>query len=77
MINHPNRSRTVKWINSLEGLSDQSLLRSAQIALAAIDEIITSGDLDDDTPAVAAYEELQKAIALHDDRGTNIMGEAI
>ncbi len=54
---------TTEWINKLVGLSDQPLLRAAQIALAAIDEIITADVLDDDTPAVAAYEELQKAIA--------------
>jgi hypothetical protein len=63
MTNHPNRSRTARWINGLEGLSDEPLLRAAQIALAAIDEIITADVLEDDTPAVAAYEELQAAIA--------------
>ena len=63
MTNHPNRSRTARWIKSLEGLSDEPLLRAAQIALAAFDEIITADALDDDTPAVAAYEELQSAIA--------------
>jgi hypothetical protein len=39
------------------------LLRAAQIALAAIDEIITADVLDDDTAVVAAYEALQTAIA--------------
>ena len=39
---------TTQWIDCLEGLSDQPLLRAAQIALAAIDEIITAGVLDDE-----------------------------
>jgi hypothetical protein len=56
-------TNTTTWIKKLEGLSDEPLLRAAQIALAAIDEIITSDQLDDDTAAVAAYEELQAAIA--------------
>ncbi len=53
----------IEWIKKLEGLSDEPLLRAAQIALAAIDEILTSDVLEDDTPAVAAYDALQKAIA--------------
>ena len=56
-------TNTAAWIKKLEGLSEQPLLRAAQIALAALDEIITSDQLDDDTPAVAAYETLQSAIA--------------
>jgi hypothetical protein len=62
MTNHPNRSRFAKWVNGLEGLSDEPLRRSAQIALAALDRIITSGDLEDDTAAIAAYEALQAAL---------------
>jgi hypothetical protein len=54
--------RTAQWVRKLQGLSDEPLLRAAQIALAAIDEIITA-DLDDDTAVVAAYEALQTAIA--------------
>ena len=56
-------TRTAAWIKKLEGLSEQPLLRAAQIALTAIDGIITSNELVDDTGAVAAYEELQAAIA--------------
>lgn len=63
MVTHPNRSRYARWINSLEGLDDEPVRRAAQIALAALDKIITSGDLTDDTAAVAAYDELQKALA--------------
>jgi hypothetical protein len=55
--------RTAQWIRKLQGLSDEPLLRAAQIALAAIDEIITADVLDDDTAVVAAYEALQTAIA--------------
>lgn len=62
MANHPNRSRFAKWINGLYGLSDEPLRRSAQIALAALEEIMASGDLEDDTAAVAAYETLQSAL---------------
>jgi hypothetical protein len=54
---------TAQWIMNLEGLSDQPLLRAAQIALAAIDEIITADLLNDNTAAVAAYDALQTAIA--------------
>lgn len=63
MTNHPNRSRYARWINSLEGLDDEPVRRAAQIALAALDTILTSGDLTDDTAAVAAYDELQNALA--------------
>jgi hypothetical protein len=63
MTNHPNRSRYARWINSLEGLSDEPLPRAAQIQLAALDRAITSGNLEDDTAAVAAYEALQAALA--------------
>jgi hypothetical protein len=55
--------RTAQWIRKLQGLSDEPLLRAAQIALAAIDEIITADVLDDDMAVVAAYEALQTAIA--------------
>ena len=61
--NHPNRSRFARWLNGREGLSDEPLRRSAQIALSALDEIITSGDLEDDTGATVAYEALQAALA--------------
>jgi hypothetical protein len=50
------------WVTKLEGLSDDPLRRAAQIALAALDQVLTSGDLDDDdaTAAVAAYDALKK-----------------
>ncbi len=63
MVSHPNRSRFTRWLNKLAGLSDDPLRRSAQIALAALDEIITAGGLEDDTAAVVAYEALQAALA--------------
>jgi len=62
MVNHPNRSRFTKWLNAREGLSDEPLRRAAQIALSALDEILASGDLEDDTGATIAYDALQAAL---------------
>jgi len=63
MTNHPNRSRFVRWEASLEGLSDEPLRRAAQIALAAIDEILTKNEIADDTGVSVAYDALQSALA--------------
>jgi len=56
-------ARFAKWLNAREGLSDDPLRRAAQIALSALDEIITSGDLEDGTGATVAYDALQAALA--------------
>jgi hypothetical protein len=63
MTNHPNRSRYNRWLGSLEGLSNDPLRRAAQIALAAIDDALTTGDVEDDTGLVVAYDALQEALA--------------
>lgn len=57
MANHPNRNRFARWLNQLDGLSDDPLRRAAQIALSAISEI-DFGELTDDTGMTVAYETL-------------------
>jgi len=53
-----------KWISRLEGLSDEPLRRAAQIALAALDRVLTEGEADGSvTQAIAAYDALQTALA--------------
>lgn len=69
MTNHPNRNRCAIWINTLDGLSDDPLRRAAQIALAAIDEVISNDALSadtDDTGMVVAYEALTAVLAEKD-----------
>lgn len=54
---------TAAWIASLDGLSDEPLRRAAQIALAAIDRIMSDGG-SFTPPLEAAYEALQSALAV-------------
>lgn len=61
----PN-SPVSRYIAGLEGLSDDQLRRAAQIALAAIDQILASDDALSDQGAIAAeaaYNALQDALA--------------
>lgn len=52
---------TTDFINGLVGLSDEPLRRAAQIALAAIDRVISAGD--GTAELDAAYDALQEALA--------------
>lgn len=62
MANHPDRYQPRIWLTAREGLSDEPMRRAAQIALSALDEILSSGDLSDNTGATVAHEALQAAL---------------
>lgn len=58
------RERQAQWIAGLDGVSTEDpLRRAAQMALRALDDIITADELTDDTGAVVAYEALCAALA--------------